>query len=66
MWTKLFISGETICEPNSWSRTALNEMVGCILTHNDLRVEIHGAGEYWQSDTFVANLESGIAGSRFN
>lgn len=64
MWTKLYLTGETISEPNSWSRTKLNDMVGCTLIHRDLRIEIHGPGEYWQSDTYVANLEPGIAGTR--
>lgn len=64
MWTKLYSTGETISEPNSWSRTTLDNMIGCTLIHRDLKVEIYGPGEYWQSDTYVANLEEGISGAR--
>lgn len=64
MWTKLFADGKTISEPASWSRTNLENMIGCTLVHNTCRISIFGAGQYWQSDTYLNNMEWGISGSR--
>lgn len=64
MWKKLFADGTEICEPSSWSRTSLDNVIGVTLNHKDCNVAIYGVGNYWQSDTYINNLNWGISGSR--
>lgn len=59
MWTKLFQTGETISEPESWSQTKLETMCGVELTYKDCRLGIYGPGQYWQSDTYIAEIGFG-------
>lgn len=58
-WLKLFKGGETIRGTDndvsarvvSWSKSKSDDMMGAVISHNDLCAFISGPGEYWQSDT---------------
>ncbi len=58
-WTKLFLSGDTISEPQSWSKTNLNGMNGAELIVENVSVAIYGVGQYWQSDTYEVDINYG-------
>jgi hypothetical protein len=58
-WTKLYSSGERISEPQSWSRTSLDSMIGTELIYNNLMIGIYGPGQYWQSDQYEVDIKYG-------
>jgi hypothetical protein len=60
-WTKFFLDGQQIHEPESWSRTRLDNIAGVELVHGDKKIGIYGEGQYWQSDTFQADVVLGEA-----
>jgi len=55
-WTKLYKNNAVLTEPQSWSRTPLENMIGTELIHNDKKLAIYGNGTYWQSDTFETDV----------
>jgi hypothetical protein len=56
-WTKLFGNNtQALHEPESWSRTPLDNMTGVELIHNDKKLAIYGPGQFWQSDSFECEV----------
>lgn len=55
-WSKLYKNNTTLTEPQSWSRTSLDDMIGAEIVHNDKKLAIYGQGKYWQSDTFETEV----------
>jgi hypothetical protein len=63
-WLKQFVDGTVMHGTDeavqrgtaSWSRSRLHGMVGAKLVSNGAQLEISGPGEYWQSETYVAQL----------
>ncbi len=55
-WTKFYSQNRSLSEPDSWSRTPLDNMTGVELVHNDKKLAIYGLGKYWQSDTYETDV----------
>lgn len=51
---------DTISGKASWSKTQLQGMTGCLLRHDGVKIELHGPGEYWQSDDLEAIMELNV------
>jgi len=61
-WTKHFVDGTLITEPASWSKTRLDRIHSVKLNHRYKEITIvNPNGEFWQSDTYIADLQSGAS-----